>query len=189
MTQLVLARARLRGDVPAVAFAALLVPADVDGQVGASHRLLWSVVCRSQCGPAAGFSLAADACWPVSHARPAHAGRYARTVRTGSQAVRARAGARRPARLQPASQRNRVTPDRTWAARRAPRRGDERVAHYLEKRGQRHDTKRRRPPLTATGWAGKVRRTGSHFVATSWWTATTGSRCRVEWRGGGVRGA
>lgn len=43
MTKLVMARARLRRDVPAAAFAALLVPADADQRVGASHRLLWSL--------------------------------------------------------------------------------------------------------------------------------------------------
>ncbi len=43
MTELVMARARLRRNVPAVAFAALLVPTDADQQVGASHRLLWSL--------------------------------------------------------------------------------------------------------------------------------------------------
>jgi CRISPR system Cascade subunit CasE len=43
MTELVMAKARLRRDVPAVAFAALLVPTGTDQQVGASHRLLWSL--------------------------------------------------------------------------------------------------------------------------------------------------
>lgn len=43
MNELVMARARLRRDVPAVAFAALLVPEDADEQFGASHRLLWSL--------------------------------------------------------------------------------------------------------------------------------------------------
>jgi CRISPR system Cascade subunit CasE len=43
MTELVMAKARLRRDVPAVAFAALLVPTGTDRQVGASHRLLWSL--------------------------------------------------------------------------------------------------------------------------------------------------
>lgn len=43
MTELVMAHARLRRDVPAVAFAALLVPDDADQQFGASHRLLWSL--------------------------------------------------------------------------------------------------------------------------------------------------
>lgn len=43
MTNLVMARARLRRDVPAAAFAALLVPADAAQRVGASHRLLWSL--------------------------------------------------------------------------------------------------------------------------------------------------
>jgi CRISPR system Cascade subunit CasE len=43
VSELVLARARLRRDVPAVAFAALLVPSDADQRVGASHRLLWSL--------------------------------------------------------------------------------------------------------------------------------------------------
>jgi CRISPR system Cascade subunit CasE len=38
-----MARVRLRHDVPAVAFAALLVPTDADRQAGASHRLLWSL--------------------------------------------------------------------------------------------------------------------------------------------------
>jgi CRISPR system Cascade subunit CasE len=41
MTELVMAKARLRRDVPAVAFAALLVPTETDQQMGASHRLLW----------------------------------------------------------------------------------------------------------------------------------------------------
>jgi CRISPR system Cascade subunit CasE len=43
MTGLVMAKARLRRDVPAVAFAALLVPTGTDQHVGASHRLLWSL--------------------------------------------------------------------------------------------------------------------------------------------------
>jgi CRISPR system Cascade subunit CasE len=43
VTELVMAKARLRRDVPAVAFAALLVPSEADQQVGASHRLLWSL--------------------------------------------------------------------------------------------------------------------------------------------------
>jgi CRISPR system Cascade subunit CasE len=43
MTELVMAKARLRRDVPAVAFAALLVPTGTDQHVGASHRLLWSL--------------------------------------------------------------------------------------------------------------------------------------------------
>ena len=43
MTELVMAKARLRRDVPAVAFAALLVPTGTDHQVAASHRLLWSL--------------------------------------------------------------------------------------------------------------------------------------------------
>jgi CRISPR system Cascade subunit CasE len=47
VSELVLGRARLRRDVPAVAFAALLVPSDPDQQVGASHRLLWSLYADS----------------------------------------------------------------------------------------------------------------------------------------------
>jgi CRISPR system Cascade subunit CasE len=43
MTGLVMARARLRRDVPAVSFAVLLVPSDPDQQAGASHRLVWSL--------------------------------------------------------------------------------------------------------------------------------------------------
>jgi CRISPR system Cascade subunit CasE len=43
VTDLVIAKARLRRDVPAVSFAALLVPANEDQRIGASHRLLWSL--------------------------------------------------------------------------------------------------------------------------------------------------
>jgi CRISPR system Cascade subunit CasE len=43
MSELVIARARLKRDVPAVAFATLLVPKGTDQQVEASHRLLWSL--------------------------------------------------------------------------------------------------------------------------------------------------
>jgi CRISPR system Cascade subunit CasE len=43
VTDLVIAKARLRRDVPAVAFAALLVPTDTEQRIGASHRLLWSL--------------------------------------------------------------------------------------------------------------------------------------------------
>jgi CRISPR system Cascade subunit CasE len=39
--ELIMARARLRRDVPAVAIARLLVPSDSDQRVGASHNLLW----------------------------------------------------------------------------------------------------------------------------------------------------
>jgi CRISPR system Cascade subunit CasE len=43
VTNLVIAKARLRRDVPAIAFAALLVPTNEDQRIGASHRLLWSL--------------------------------------------------------------------------------------------------------------------------------------------------
>lgn len=43
MIDLVMARARLRRDVPAVTFATLRVPTDADQQFSASHRLVWSL--------------------------------------------------------------------------------------------------------------------------------------------------
>jgi CRISPR system Cascade subunit CasE len=43
VTELIIAKARLRRDVPAVAFVQLLAPAEDDQRVSASHRLLWSL--------------------------------------------------------------------------------------------------------------------------------------------------
>ena len=43
MSEWFLVRAELRRDVPAVALAELLVPSEVGAQVGATHRLVWSL--------------------------------------------------------------------------------------------------------------------------------------------------
>jgi CRISPR system Cascade subunit CasE len=47
VTDLVIAKARLRRDASTAAIASLLMPADDDQRIGASHRLLWSLYADS----------------------------------------------------------------------------------------------------------------------------------------------